>query len=150
MGILDLIFGEKQIRHDDFFGEIKSARTRKKDSEKSLSWNFEMKIGKFKKETYIILDGNFKGINPIQKTELKKFIENFETTYSSEVDKLIQSDNKFSRFKNWRDEYYLAFISPIFESNTNFEICFESIDEGNSDDYFDLDLINGVLKKSKI
>lgn len=150
MGILDLVFGQKQIRHDDFFGKIESARTRKKDSKKSLSWNFEMKIGEFKKETYIILEGNFMGIDPIQKTELKKFIENFETTYSSEIDKLIQSDNKCTRFKNWRNEYYLAFICPIFESNTNFEICFEAIDEEKSDDYFNLDLISGMLKISEI
>lgn len=150
MGILDLLFGEKIMKDDDFFGKIESDNTRKKDITKSLSWKFNKRIGQFKNETFIILEGDYNNINPTQKIELKKFIENFDSIYSFDVDKLIESDNKFIKFKNWRNEYYIAFISPLFKSNTNFEINFEPIDEKNNDNYFSLDLTNGILKNIKI
>ncbi|MDK2772379.1 MAG: hypothetical protein KYX68_09165 [Flavobacterium sp.] len=151
MGILDLILGEKIIIHDDFFGKIESDKTRKKDITKSLSWKFNKRIGHFKNETFIILEGNFNNINPTQKIELKNFIENFDSFYSFEVDKLIESDNKFIKFRNWRNEYYITFICPLlFDSNTNFEINFEPIDEKKNDGAFSVELINRVLKNIEI
>ncbi|ESU25217.1 hypothetical protein FLJC2902T_31570 [Flavobacterium limnosediminis JC2902] len=146
MGILDLLFGKKIIKQDDFFGEMKSDRTRKNDETKSISWGFNKKIGQFQKETYIILEGNYNNVNPTQKSQLKSFIENFDSIYSLETDKLIESNNKFMKFKNWRNEYYIAFICPLWGSNTNFEINFEPIDEENNDNHFSYELINGVLK----
>lgn len=146
MGILDIMFGKKIIRYDDFFGKIESDKTRKKDSTKTLSWKLNKRIGQFKKETFIILDGNYDNINSIQRIELKYFIENFDSIYSVELDKLIESNIKFNKFKNWRNEYYLAFICPLLNSNTNFEINFESIKEKNEDEYFSIEFINRVLK----
>ncbi|WP_339889903.1 hypothetical protein [uncultured Flavobacterium sp.] len=146
MGILDLLFGEKIIRQDDFFGKIESEKTRKKDIAKSLSWSFNKKIGSFKNETYIILEGNYNNINPSQKVELKYFIENFDSVYSFEVDKLIESESKFSMYKNWRNNYYISFICPLLDSNTNFEINFEPINEKTENGYFSVELINRIVK----
>ena len=150
MGILDLLFGERIIKNDDFFGKIESNNTRKKDITKSLSWKLYKRIGKFKNETFIILEGDYNNINSTQKIELKKFIENFDSVYSFDIDKLVESDIKFIEFKNWRNEYYITFICPLFKSNTNFEINFESIDEKNNESHFSVELINGILKNIKI
>jgi hypothetical protein len=150
MGILDILFGERIIKDDDFFGKIESSNTRKKDITKSLSWKLSKRIGKFKNETFIILEGDFNNINSTQKIELKKFIENFDSVYSFDIDKLVESDIKFIEFKNWRNEYYITFICPLFKSNTNFEINFESIDEKNNESHFSIELINGILKNIKI
>ncbi|WP_430401182.1 hypothetical protein [Flavobacterium sp.] len=150
MGILDLILGEKVIKYDDFFGKIESGKTRKKDLTKSLSWRLNKKIGQFKNDTFIILEGNYNNINPTQKVELKNFIENFDSVYSFEVDKMIESDNKYLQFKNWRNEYYITFICPLFDSNTNFEINFEPIDEKKNDGAFSVELINRVLKNIEL
>ena len=150
MGILDLLFGERIIKNDDFFGKIESNNTRKKDITKSLSWKLYKRIGKFKNETFIILEGDYNNINSTQKIELKKFIENFDSVYSFDIDKLVESDIKFIEFKNWRNEYYITFICPLFKSKTNFEINFESIDEKNNESHFSVELINGILKNIKI
>lgn len=150
MGILDLILGEKVIKYDDFFGKLESDKTRKKDSTKSLSWRLNKRIGQFKNDTFIILEGNYNNINPTQKIELKIFIENFDSVYTFEVDKMIESDNKFLQFKNWRNEYYITFICPLYDSNTNFEINFEPIDEKKNDGAFSVELINRVLKNIEL
>lgn len=149
MGILDLLFGKKIIRQDDFFGEMTSDRTRKKDETAPISWGFSKKIGLSNKETYIILEGNCTNVNPTQKLQLQTFIENFDATYALDVDKLIASDTKFMEFKNWRNDYYIAFIGPLWGSNTNFEFNFESIEE-EKDKRFYFELINGVLKNIAI
>lgn len=128
---------------------MRSDRTWKKDETAPISWGFNKKIGPSKKETYIILEGNYNNVNQTQKLQLKAFLENFDAKYALDVDTLIESDTKFMEFKNWRNEYYIAFICPLAESNTNFEFNFESIDEEN-DKRFYFELINGVLKNIAI
>ncbi|MBD0780091.1 hypothetical protein HPE56_20015 [Maribacter sp. ANRC-HE7] len=150
MGILDLLLGEKIIKHDAFFGQIESDKTRKKDATKSLNWKINKRIGPFQNDTFIILEGNHTNINSTQGIELRNFIENFDAVYAFEIDQLIESNNSFMKFKNWRSEYYIAFICPLFDSNTNFEINFEPIDEKNNDVYFSIELINRVLKNIAI
>ena len=149
MGVLDLLFGEKIIKNDDFFGRIESDKTRKKDLSKSVNWNFHKNIKPFNKETFFILDGDFNNINPTQKIELQRFIEDFETVYSFEVDKLIKSKSEFAKFTNWRTDFYISFISPLPKSNTDFEINFEAVDESN-ESYFFIELWNGILKNISI
>ncbi len=68
--------------------------------------------------------------------EIQKFIEDFDTVYSFEIDKLNESDAKFTKFKNWRTDYYISFISPLRKSNNDFEINFEAIDESNESYFF--------------
>ena len=149
MGLLDLLFGEKIIKNDDLFGRIESDKTRKKDLAKSVSWNFYKKIQPFSKETFFILEGDFNNINSTQKAEIQKFIENFDGVSSRDMDKLIESNSEFSKFKNWRAEYYICFICPIEDSNTHFEINFEGVEESN-DLYFCVELKNGILKNISI
>jgi hypothetical protein len=146
MWVLDLIFGKNIVKKDDFFGELKSDKTRKKNINKSLTWSFDKRIGQFKKDTYIILEGNYNDINSTQKEQLRSFIDQFDTIYSLEIDKLIESDNTYKLYENWRNEYYLSFISPLNDSNTSFDLNFEPIDEDNHEGYFNIELIRGSLK----
>ena len=74
MGFLDLLFGEKIIKTDDFFGRIESDKTRKKDLTKTVNWNFYKKIKPFSKETFFILEGDYNNINSTQKLEVQKFM----------------------------------------------------------------------------
>ena len=145
MGFLDLLFGEKIIKTDTFFGRIESDKTRKKDLTKTLSWNFYKKIKPFSKETFFILEGNYNNINSTQKLKVEKFIENFDSWHSFEIDKLLLSDTEFAKFENWRSEYYISFIGSLHNSNTDFEINFEALDE-NNELYFIVELRNGILK----
>lgn len=133
MGFLDLLFGEKIIKTDDFFGRIESDKTRKKDLTKTVSWNFNKKIKPFSKDTFFILEGDCNDINSTQKLEVQKFIENFDSWHSFEIDKLLLSNTKFAKFKNWRSdsEYYISFIGSLHNLNTDFEINFEGLDEMN-------------------
>lgn len=145
MGFLDLLFGEKIIKTDDFFGRIESDKTRKKDLTKTLSWNFYKKIKPFSKETFFILEGDYNYINSTQKLEVQKFIENFDSLHSLEIDKLLLFNTEFAKFKNWRSEYYISFIGSLHNSNTDFEINLEGLDESN-ELYFFVELRNGVVK----
>lgn len=145
MGFLDLLFGEKIIKTDDFFGRIESDKTRKKDLTKTLSWNFYKKIKPFSKETFFILEGDYNNINSTQKLEVQKFIENFDSLHSLEIDKLLLFNTEFAKFKNWRSEYYISFIGSLHNSNTDFEINLEGLDESN-ELYFFVELRNGVVK----
>ena len=149
MGLLDLLFGEKIIKNDDFFGRIESSKTRKKDLTKSVSWSLYKKIEPFSKETFLILEGDFNNINSTQKIELQRFIEDFDTVYSFEIDKLIKSKSEFAKFTNWRTDFYISFISPLCKSNTDFEINFEAVDESN-ESYFFIELKKGILKNISI
>lgn len=145
MGFLDVLFGEKIIKTDDFFGRIESDKTRKKDLTKTLSWNFYKKIKPFSKETFFILEGDYNNINSTQKLEVQKFIENFDSLHSLEIDKLLLFNTEFAKFKNWRSEYYISFIGSLHNSNTDFEINLEGLDESN-ELYFFVELRNGVVK----
>lgn len=62
-----------------------------------------------------------------------------------EIDKLLLSDTEFAKFENWRSEYYISFIGSLHNSNTDFEINFEALDE-NNELYFIVELRNGILK----
>ena len=149
MGVLDLLFGEKIIKNDGFFGRIESDKTREKDLAKSVNQNFYKKIKPFSKETFFFLEGDFNNIISTQKAEIQKFIENFDGLSSRDIDKPIESNSEYSKFKNWRTEYYISFISPLRKSNTDFEVNFEGVDKSN-ESYFFIELRNGILKNISI
>ena len=145
MRIFDIIFGDKIIINDRFFGKVESERTRKKDLSKEIIWSFDFTIKPFKKDVNIILDGNYNGVNQEQKRELKHFIENWDNVYSIKLDEII-AKKKLKRFKNWRNDYFMEFICPSVESNKiGFEVTFETIDKNDSK-YFGFDFLNRQIE----
>ena len=85
----------------------------------------------------------------MKKAEIQKFIESFDGVSSLVLDKLIESDAKFRKFKNLRTDYYISFISPLPKSNTDFEVNFEALDKIN-ESYFFIELRNGILKNNSL
>lgn len=125
MNLGKLLFGEKIILQDDFFGAIESDRTRSKTS-KSLNWYFSAKIGYSKNQTFIISDGNYLGIKPTQKKILKDFVLNFESKYSIEIYDILNKEQHLN-MEEWKTDYYISTIHPALNDlEDNFEIIFES------------------------
>jgi len=131
MGILDFMFGKKIVKKDDFFGRIESSKIFKKDFLKKLTWYANYKFKNYTKKTLIIIDGNQQGPNPNQKKVVTNFILNFEKFYSPEIDNFVNSDDEYTKFKNWKSEYFISCICPLVKSELGYEINFEAIDDGN-------------------
>ena len=125
MNLQKWLLGEKMILQDDFFGIIESDRTRNKKA-KSLSWYFSAKIWDFKNETSIITEGNYLGIDSMQKEILKDFVLNFGNKYSIQIHDILSKEQDID-LEKWKTDYYISTIHPALnELENNFEIVFES------------------------
>jgi len=147
MGLKDWLLGKKVTITDDFFGEIESERF-KKSRRTSVSWYINYQLSCFKKETFIISEGDKEGLNPVQKEELKHFLENFESYYAKEIDKLVLYNSEYNKLKYWRQDYYMVCILPDMDSPTKFEVNFESYQ--NEKDGFGFYLNNREIEKFEI
>jgi len=145
MRLKEAIFGKRIIMKDNYFGEIESERTRKSGIIEPLSWYIHFKMNCFPKETFIIIEGDHRGINYKHKEDIKYFIENFETYYSKEIDKIASTTTIKDKFQSWRTDYSLTEIYPTSYEDSSFEIIFESVNEKKKD-YISLGLVNRKIK----
>lgn len=148
MGLKDFIFGKKLILTDPFLGTITSSRTKSKAA-KSLSWDFKHQISSFKTETYIIVEGDYLGINQTSRKTLMDFISNFENYYSTEIENLISKLDKKEEIRNWKNDCYPSFIHPIsVDTPSSFQIYFTKYNE--DDEKFMLELNDNKLEKLEV
>lgn len=148
MDLKDFIFGKKLILTDPFLGTITSSRTKSKAA-KSLSWDFKHQIPSFKTETYIIVEGDYLGINQTSRKTLMDFISNFENYYSTEIENLISKLDKKEEIRNWKNDCYPSFIHPIsVDTPSSFQIYFTKYNE--DDEKFMLELNDNKLEKLEV
>ena len=145
MSIKDFLFGKKILIKDDFFGDLESNRTKKRD-DMDLPWYSYYQIGKFSEKTLICADGNYLGINKLEKERLVYFVKNYENEFIPKIDLFFQSDEKFLKLLNtWKSDYYISSIFPNDYPNErlSFDIEFESYK--NSKSIFSFELIDRNL-----
>lgn len=150
MKIVDLVFGRKKKIMNDFFGEIISQRIKKENVNKDYAWYIDYLMPNAKKESQIILEGNFETPNTCQLEELKNIIQNLADLYSKldlEVKKI--NFNKPSNEKlivnKWQDKYYLSAVFPSEGQKPEFDICLDPIDDENLQ-YISFEYTNGKIK----
>jgi len=143
-----MLFGEKLILQDDFFGKIESNKTRSEKA-KSLTWYITKRIPDSEIDTEIIAEGNYLGIAPYQKSILIDFITNFENHYSHILTKLIKANKKFSELVNQEQKYNISVIHPsLINPSPSFEVFFQL---NQSTKYsFMVELINKELENLEL
>lgn len=154
MGLLNLLFGKKQIIKDNILGTIESARIRGENPDRIYSWYAGYLMPNAPEESSIILEGNNKKPNPKQLNEVKTILKNLEGLWSM-VDHMLNEEAKFLSiserevFRNWKTTYYLGAIHPLDNVKPHFEICFDTIDS-ESRGYMIFSYRNGKLEEMEI
>lgn len=152
MKLLNSIFGRKKKITDDFFGGIISQRIKREKLNRNYTWYTDYLMPNAKKESQIILEGNFETPNTSQMEELKNILQNLTDLYYKvdlEVEKI--NFNKPSNEKlivnKWQDEYYLSAVFPLEGQKPQFEICFDPIDNSHENlKYISFEYANGKIE----
>lgn len=134
--IKDLLFGKKVIVKDAVLGEL-SSRIKSKNPDKEYSWECDYRFKQQQEDTFIILDGDFRGPYASQLEAVHRLLNSYDEICTTIDHALEASDSaKIKALSNWKYEFYLSAILN-FEVDTNeFEVNFDSISGNNSQEIY--------------
>ncbi len=128
----DMLFGKKVSFIDTKIGEL-TARVKNDNSSINYTWSGEYMLSGQKKPTVFILEGNAEGPYKQQLASVYRIVDTLDSIILWVDSQLKQKENFKPIFKDWKDTFYLAAITPYnpdtIDIRNMFEITFEPVIE---------------------
>ncbi len=132
MSLKDLFFGKKKEIHDSLIGILKT-RIKNENLNINYVWYGENHIKSQKRQTVFILEGNSLGPFSSQLSQVHKIINEIDEIYKkTEIGISGSLIGKNELITNFRNNFYLASITPWKVDEGSFEINFEPIMDDES------------------
>lgn len=143
MNLIDTIFGKKKTIMHPILGVIESERIKGNNSNKTYTWNANVRINNYPEDTFIILEGNNKKPSANQMDYVSLVIEKWNFIYIPKIEAFIHEKNLLE-FSNFKENSFLAAIYATDQKNLFFELSFASLDTEN-DTGFGIVLQNDLI-----
>ncbi|SIR18039.1 hypothetical protein [Maribacter ulvicola] len=131
MNILDILLGKKKTINHPILGDLTSQRIKGNNKTKTYSWYGEIKLDKKHEKTSLFLDGNNSEPNSAQINGIVELMNGWETKHIQTIEHKIRSKklNLNNNYNNWKSEFYVGMISPIYSNHKKleFEVTLEPI-----------------------
>lgn len=135
MSLLDVIVGKKKVVEDELLGSITSSRMKGEKPGDHYPWEAKYLMKNAILETVIILEGDSKTPNALHVKGISDIISDWPNLcikIDTFVQKRVQKSKNKDRYKNWKNDFYLACISPLNNIEPNFEICLDPVNKDHS------------------
>jgi len=131
MKILDILFGKKKTINHPILGDLISQRIKGNNQTKTYTWYGKIRFDKKHEETFLFLDGNNSEPYSAQINSMVELMNGWETKHLQSIEQKILSQKLElnNNYKNWKSEFYVGMISPIYANNKKleFEVTLEPI-----------------------